>query len=265
MQKIACITLDLESDHAGRIHSEPLTWKKQQMTQLINICRKHHVQLSVFVVGRMLNKENSLVNALKRFGADFYLHSNSHDINNPDSAREILQGRQQFFSYFRHLPLGYRAPEGRISISGMRRLKKYGFVFDASVFPSFWPAIKYMGYPNIPYKDSSGLVEIPNTTVSPAQLIFTLSWIKLFGWKFYELIISRYNLPNLVVFSFHLHDLWRSPRFNQLPIFWKFIYKNNQQNGMQYLENILEFLSSHEYKFTTLNHVAKSLYKGKTH
>ena len=264
MQKYACITLDLEPDHAGRIDPLPLTWKKQQITHLLKLLRKYHVKLTVFVVASMLTKQNDVVELLKCFDAEFHLHSYSHDISNPDSTSEIIQGLQTFHTYFQFYPLGYRAPEGHISNNGLVLLHEHRFVFDASVFPSFWPTIKYIRYPTAPYRDTSGIIEIPHTTISPVRFIFTLSWVKLFGWKFYKLLISRYRLPNLVVFSFHLHDLWLSPRFSLLPIFWKLIYKNNQQNGMQYLESVLSFLSSQEYKFTTIGRVAKSIHMEKT-
>lgn len=261
MEKIACITLDLEPDHAGRLESLSITWKKQQIAQLFSLLQKYHVKLSVFVVAAVLEQHNEVIDLFKKFGAEFYLHSYSHNLKKPDSEFEISQGMKIFYDHFGHNPLGYQAPEGRISPGGMKLLKKHGFLFDSSVFPSFWPSIKYFIYPTNQHKDASGIIEIPHTVISPLRLIFSLSWVKLFGWNFYKNLISRYGLPNRVVFGCHLHDLWVSPMFDQLPFFWKKIYQRNQQKGFEYLENVLFLLSSEGYTFISLGSVAKQLSK----
>jgi peptidoglycan/xylan/chitin deacetylase (PgdA/CDA1 family) len=259
MSKLACITLDLEPDHAGRIKAFPIKWKKQQIVQLLLLLQKYHVKLSIFVVASLLEQHSEVVYVFDKFGAEFHLHSYSHSVTAPDSEYEILRGVKAFYNRFKYQPLGYRAPEGRISHSGMVLLKKHGFLFDSSVFPSFWPNVKYLFYPTGEYKNALEIIEIPNTVVSPFRLIFSLSWIKLFGWSFYQKLISRYGLPGRVVFGYHLHDLWTSSVFDRLPFFWKKIYQKNQSSGLDYLENVLRLLSSRGYKFTTLGSIAKQL------
>lgn len=59
----------------------------------------------------------------------------SHNLAEPDSAQEIDTGMRAFEKAFGERPVGYRAPEGRISEGGLQRLAERHFLFDSRVFP----------------------------------------------------------------------------------------------------------------------------------
>lgn len=262
MSKYACIALDLEADHAGRTPQVNPSWTETQLKQLCSTLRKHKVKLSVFVVAKEIPKYTKFITILKKSGANFYLHSYSHNLTNPDSEQEISMGVNKFTKYFKFKPIGYKAPEGRMSREGIKILNKYQFEFDASVFPSFWPNIRYFFYPRQIYTDSCGIIEIPHTTISPMRYIFSLSWIKLLGWAWYKKIIAWYGLPNIIVFGFHLHDLWLSPSYNLLPLFWKLIYRRGHKKGMDYFEETLDILTSKGYQFLTMETLKNKYLRG---
>jgi len=251
--KLACITLDLEPDHAGRISEHYDAWKKEYIQELFACLKHYRVPLSAFVVANTLKKNQPIIKYMLNQGTEFYLHSYSHDLKSPDSVEQIHKGVEEFQSFFKKHPRGYRAPEGRISENGYLLLQQNGFVFDSSVFPSFWPRPKYLFRKKTVYNGPFGIIEIPITTITPARIIFSLSWIKLIGWKIYKLLLSIFPLPRIVVFDFHLHDLHLLSVAKSLLPFWRFVYRKRQKSGLELLNQVLSYLQKKGYTFVPMS------------
>jgi hypothetical protein len=157
-------------------------------------------------------------------------------------------------------PMGYRAPEGRISGDGLKRLAERGFLFDSSVFPSAWPHPRYLRYPRAPYRAiPAGLIEIPIATGGPARLLLTLSFIKLLGFSWYRRLILKGQVPEPLIFDMHLHDLFVLPAYDQLPMFLKLAYSRNRTKGFSLLRATLTLLRESGYGFTTMTATARAL------
>jgi len=252
-KKFAAISLDLESDHAGRIPESFEGWEISKISRLFKLLEKYQVVLNIFVVGNTLEKNRRIIKFIFNKKVKFYLHSFSHNLSDPDSKIEIRKGIKEFHKFFKKRPVGYRAPEGRISREGIIALKQNGFLFDSSVFPSFFPNLRYFFYPRNIYSPIEKFTEIPITTIGKLRMIFSLSWVKLFGWRIYHFLITKYRLPNNVLFNFHLHDLYMLSCTKKLPLFWKIVYMRNRSKGIKYLEKTLKFLRDNNYKFVDLN------------
>lgn len=253
----ACLTLDLEPDHAGRAAPRYDGWEPARVGELLALLSRYGAPLTIFVVGESLRARPETIELFREAGAEFHLHSHSHDLEHPDSLDEIRRGKQEFASVFGRAPAGYRAPEGRISPQGWRHLDAEGFSFDSSIFPSFWPRPHYLRFQPRPFRpDGTRLVELPISTLTKARLICSLSWFKLLGWGVYRPLLARGPLPEPLVFDMHLHDLWRLPAFDSLPQPWRAIYSRNQHKGLEILEAFVEFLKRRGYAFTTLGSVA---------
>lgn len=257
---VACISLDLESDFSSRLPTAYEAWAPGRVDELMGLLRRYEAPLTVFVVGAGLEARPEVVARFRERGAEFHLHSYSHDLSQPDSIEEIRRGTEAFASFFGGPPRGYRAPEGRISEDGWKRLAAEGFTFDASVFPSFWPAPRYLRYPRRPFRPIDGLLEIPFGVVSPLRVITSVSWIKLLGWPLYRtLIAAERRLPDPLVVGMHMHDLWELPSRHTLGVPWTWIYRRNAARGLELLERFLKLLSGRGYRFSTLGAVARDL------
>jgi len=255
----ACITLDLEADHAGYAPEAYDTWQKSKIEKLFHLLEKHGVRLTIFVSANTLEKRPEIIKLFIRDDWEFHLHSFSHNLKNPDSQEEILRGKKAFKSFFGKPPLGYRAPGGRISKKGWRRLEKQGFLFSASIIPSFWPKPNYFFFPNRPFKPLGyKLLEVPFSTISPLRLVISLSWIKLFGWNFYRFLFKFFPLPKILVFGLHLHDLQITPSYRQLAPFWKLIYSRNQKSGLAILDKFLSLITNKGYRFSLMRTVVNN-------
>ena len=255
--KTVCLSLDLEPDHAGRAAVTYDGWEPARVAELLALLARYQAPLSIFVVAESLEARPQTIEQFKTAGAEFHLHSYSHDLAAPDSADEIEKGRRAFERFFGHPPAGYRAPEGRISEDGWRRLEAAGFAFDSSIFPSFWPRPRYLKYRPAPFRPVGlSLVELPISTLTPARLIASLSWMKLLGWPVYRRLLERGGLPDPFVFDMHLHDLWRLPAFERLSGPWKVVYGRNASAGLPILESFLDLIVREGWRFSTLATVA---------
>ncbi|MFC1750794.1 polysaccharide deacetylase family protein [Pseudomonadota bacterium] len=254
--KYAAITLDLEPDHAGQVSESYHCWTNQNIKTLTSVLVKYNTPLSIFVVGKTLKIQSKYIRLLQRHKTSFHLHSYSHDLAYPETYSEIAKGKRIYQEFFQKDPIGYRAPEGRISSQGLTHLKALNFKFDASFIPSFWPTPNRIFSPNHPhYLNDHKLLEIPFSTISPLKIPLSISWIRLMGWETFFKLLSYSTLPNQLIFNFHLHDLFPTPSTKHLSTFWKLVYHRNQQQGLEYLKRTLHLLNKLGYKFVLIDDI----------
>ena len=226
----------------------------------MDVLGEFEAPLSAFVVGRSLEQQPKGIAQLRGRGVEFHLHSYSHDLAEPDSAKELDLGMRAFEDALGERPLGYRAPEGRISEAGLGRLAEREFLFDSSVFPSAWPHPRYLRYPRAAYRaQPSNLIEVPIATAGRGRLLVTLSFIKLLGFSLYRCLILKGSAPDPLVFDMHLHDLFVLPAYDQLPAFLKIAYARNRSRGFEFLRATLTLFRDSGYRFETMTAAARDL------
>ena len=255
-----CITLDLEPDYAGLVPTAYSAWQAPQVERLLGLLAAHDLPMTAFVVAESLRAHPDVIALLQRARVEFQLHSFSHDLAHPDSQDEIRRGKQAFEAYFGHAPLGYRAPQGRISPDGWRFLDEEGFAFDASVFPAIWPSPRYLRYPRRPFHPPGRrLIAIPAGTLTPARLVVSLSWFKLLGWPLYRWLLAHCALPDPLLLGMHLHDLWPTDSTPSLRGPWTWVYRDNTDSGLTLLTRFVELMEGQGVRFETMGNVAQSL------
>ena len=253
------MTLDLEADFSGALHEEyALLQSPQRIRSLLDFFEERGVDLSVFAVGRLLTEFPEAIGLFERAGTEFHCHSHTHDPAATDSEPEILACRAAHLERFGKPPLGYRAPDGRITREGIRRLEKQGFKFDASIFPSYYPnPFKYLfRRAKVHVYPGTGLVEIPNTPVSPLRLMLSLSYVKLLGWPLFRAVLERSRLPETVIFGSHLHDFYSDREaIERMPWFWKRLYGRNHDKGLDWMDEVVKFFEKRGYRFRFISEI----------
>jgi len=257
--RLFAMTLDLESDFSGALHKEvTLLHQPRRAEDLLTRLKERGIPLSAFVVGELLEKFPELIELFMRYGTEFHCHSYGHDPKDTDSGAEIERARDAFVDCFGSPPLGYRAPDGRISREGITQLAANGFKFDASVFPSYYPnPFKYLFRRSQPhfYRDTQ-VVEIPNTPISALRIMLSLSYIKLLGIRPYLRLLRWSRLPETAVFGSHLHDFFTDAEaLSRMPRFWRVVYGRNRDRGLDFLDEILDFFQAKGYSFVTMSQV----------
>lgn len=260
-EKVACITLDLESDYAG-VLNEPRYEGLNYVDELVGFLKQEDIPLTCFVQGSIFETHPSVVRQLSVLDTEFELHSYSHpQPEEMDTELEIIKGQASYRSFFGEDPIGYRSPFGVVDEKLYSVLASHGFKFDSSIFPSFRPRIfSNLSKPTRPYFVSSGILEIPFTVFSNViRVPIALSYLKLLG-RPYLYLLKVGCLPNLIVFDFHLHDLFALNSFQELPFYGfsivdKLIYKRAYQGKKDGLSTLREFafiLQRKGYTFSKL-------------
>lgn len=261
--KAVCLTLDVEQDY-GDLLDKPSYEGLQHIPHLVNLFKERNIPLTCFVQGSLFETHPSAIEQLSALDVEFGVHAYSHPKPKEISYElEISKGKAAFAKFLGREPMAYRSPSGIVDERMFSILSRHGFKFDSSVFPSVRPGVfNSLNRPTKPYfLHDSGMVELPVTVVSNLLRIpISLSYVKLLGKPYFYLLRSS-NLPNLIIFNFHLHDLYTLSSASNIP-FEKFtllyraifrrIYTGRSNNGMGLLENLITLFSNKGYRFLKL-------------
>ena len=102
---VASISLDLEPDFAGWLPAAYTGWDPARVEALMSLLERYGAPLTVFVVAQSLTARPEVITLFREHGAEFHLHSFSHDLAEPDSAREIERGSERFAEVFGQRPV----------------------------------------------------------------------------------------------------------------------------------------------------------------
>ena len=249
-KKVVCLTLDLEQDFGARL-DEPSYEGLKHIPSFVDSMKKRNISLTCFVQGSILDTHPAEVEQLSVLDVEFELHSYSHPAPQEINTKfEVESGKHAYINFFQKEPLGYRSPLGVIHQSDYNILAANGFKFDSSVFPSLrLGTFNNLRMPTSPYVlDETNIVEFPFAVFSRVVRVpIALSYIKLLGRSYLNLLkIAR--CPNLIVFDFHLHDLFtlgtsRNIPLKNLSFLERKIFQKIYQEGIDGLRILDELIS----------------------
>ena len=250
-KKIACITLDIESDPTSQKDIR-LFEEDNLLERYLAIIKKNDVKVTGFIVTSLLEKYGSKLNNLSEHCLiEYGVHSHSHDQYNPCTKEEIERCYYRYQDFFKSTPLGYRAPNGLIDKCGIGTLIDYGFEYDASVFPSLrFDKYGYsnLHFPNTPFRINRGqesIIEIPFACLRTIRLVFSLSYIKLLGMSTYRNLMNLFPLPEIVVLDSHPYDFYIHLLANKMKGWKKVAHLRNANRAFGLFEDIIIMLKKH--------------------
>ncbi|MFA4889092.1 MAG: polysaccharide deacetylase family protein [Candidatus Omnitrophota bacterium] len=264
--KTLAFTLDLEPDYAGLVGGYKIFENTREIEEILARISSLGAKITVFVVGEIFEKYPHIIKIFEKFNCEFEAHSYTHNVDRPDIEDEISKSRQAYFNYFGKHPRGYRVPQGRVSDKTVRLLKKYNFLYDSSIFPSYYPnPFRYLFCKRcIYYTGNTDIVEIPFTSITPLRFTLSLSYLKLLGINFFLESFRLFGLPDNICFNTHLHDfIVKEESFSRLPKFWKFIYGRNKFKGIDFCTMFLEYAKDQGYRFKYMSKLYEAFVKDK--
>ena len=268
-KKVACLTLDVEQDY-GTLLEEPSYDGIEHIPDLVKFFKGRDIPLTCFVQGSLLETHPTQIKQLGALDVEFELHSFSHlGAKDADAKFEIENGKRAYRNFFGREPMGYRCPDGVISQEGYQILAANGFKFDSSIFPSLRPgAFSNLRTPVKPYLlSNTKIIEFPISVPSSIiRIPIALSYIKLLG-KPYFYFLKTFALPELIVFGFHLHDLFEIDSSKNIPLeklsfIYRWTYKRIYQgggSGLRILDEFITMLEKRGYTFLKLVDVYEAL------
>jgi peptidoglycan/xylan/chitin deacetylase (PgdA/CDA1 family) len=265
IDRLACLTLDVEPDereHAAiRLFDEP-----QRFGWFRDILRDAGAPLTAFVVMRYADRYAA---ALARLAAaipvELAVHSYSHDPARTASADEVRRARDIHAALWGSGPRGYRAPYGLIDVEGIRTLISEGFQYDSSIFPTFRPdefGYNHLRYPRTPFVFNDGireLLEVPVAALAGCRLIYSLSFVKLFGHGVYRNLMHVFPLPDVAVIDLHPYDFYADQVAQGFRWWKRAAHLRNATNAPRLFATMIETLLEQGYRFVTVSEVANLL------
>ena len=258
--RICFLSIDVEKKENQK--NEPFEGV-EKLSNILDVFKKHKVGATLFVTGEVLEKYPDLV---KKWSQDFEIACHGYYHNTLDKldfeAREQqIEDFCQLYQNILKVPLrGFRAPRNIIDNEQFAILEKYGFLYDASVFPRYpWRIHRYEGYngkaPTSPYfpdtkdhkqKGNMKILEIPEAGLAFAiPLVGT--WLRKLGVEIFKKLFW-FKKPDFVSFSMHS---WDGVKFEG---------KSSQNSGEIYLKQLdkmLGYLKKIGYEFKSGEEIYK--------
>lgn len=230
MNKVICFTIDVEQDFGGLLVSD-VYFGKKDLPNLERIVKKYNLKLTAFATGKTLEENPDILESLKSMKAEIEQHSYSHQIGHQSKIEDIEKGVETHEQLLGSKPMGYRAPLGIITKKEALFLEKKGIKFDSSIFPTLFPGrFNRLRFPAVPFviKESS-LVEIPFSVVPKVRIPISLSFMQLLGLDTFKFFFKLFDIPQLIIYDFHIYELGKLPSYGGLPTIPKFGYFRAQR------------------------------------
>lgn len=260
--KVACITLDYETDYGDRIGEfNILRHHRAEIDRLAELFAELEVPVSAFVRTDLLVDDPEALAAVRGIATDFHCHSHTHATRDFDSPREIARTAETFRGCFGAAPLGYRAPQGVLHEGDLDLLAEHGFEFSSSVFPSYRPGkFNHLSMPTVPFLYENDLLELPLAVVPGIRYTISLSYLKLLGLTANRMLHAAFGLPEMLIFDSHLHDfVVCEESLRQLPLRVRLPWSINKGAGVRYFEAFVGDLRRRGYEFWSITELARQV------
>ena len=265
-RRIACITLDVEADFGdpeGRIR---LFEDEALLSQYARLIDRTGAKVTAFLVTSLLDRYGDCCQRLgELIPVEFEIHSHAHDLRDPCSRADIEAAMGAFRGFAGRDPIGYRAPVGKLTREGLDTLLDFGFRYDSSIYPSLRPG--KWGHNNLhlsvaPFRITRGaksIIEVPFATLSGVRLDFSLSYVKLLGWRAYELLMKAFPLPDHIAVLTHPYDYYVHRLPYDIGGYEGRLIRRNAGAAFELLERMLRFLRTRGYEFAFLSELCDYL------
>ena len=118
-----------------------------------------------------------------------------------------------------------------------------------------------MGYNNLhlpvePFRvrnEAQSIIEIPFATLHGLRLVFSLSYVKLFGWTTYDWLMKIFPPPNQMAVLAHPHDYYFHLLADQVTAGKNLCYCATREAHLSIFEKMIIFLHSAGYEFELMS------------
>jgi len=253
-EKLACITLDFETDYGDRVGEFNILRNSLELRELANLFSDLCIPVSAFIRTDLLTHYPQSLDLVRMIAVDFHCHSHTHNTRDSHSEEEITVSATTFRDKFGYWPLGYRAAQGVLHEGDAELIERSGFKFSSSVFPSYRPGkFNNLTMPQEPFVYENGILELPFAVIPKVRYIISLSYLKLLGFTINRMLYSTFGFPSLLVFDSHLHDfIYNDESFRKLPTALKLAWGINKHSGVKCFVRFIELLKRRRYRFLTM-------------
>lgn len=241
-----------------------------QLNSILDLLRKTDNKATFFTVALLARRYPELIKRIVAEGHELAWHSYSHKMVTEQTGEEFESDLKNSLDIFSSITeqkiIGFRAPYWSVNNENkahvVRLLKKYGFIYDSSIFPfkTFqYGDDKAPRYPNVlsTYNEDS-IYEIPPSIVECSNFRVPFSggfYFRMLPYPFIRKGIKRTNNAGYpAIMYFHPYDMDpEQPRiikgFKERMIMYA-----NQKKGKEKFEKLL-----HDFRFGRMDEYVKNL------
>ena len=269
---INSLTIDLEPWYANEFLRQHLPVDKEDqiieaVAPILELLDRYNTKATFFVLGIVANKYPQLIKDIHNKGHEIGSHAYSHqmlsDLGKTKFEDEIRESVGLLKSITGEQPLGFRAPSFSLNNStkwALEVLKKYGFRYDSSIFPT--KTILY-GVPdaslhpyrpsmeNIAKHDPEGtIIEFPMTVIKLGKNIPISGgfYLRVIPSMLLSLAIKQVNKTRIAVIYIHPWETYpMTPRIRQIPLFSRFVSYYGVNSSLGKIRRLLD-----EFEFQPL-------------
>ncbi len=269
---INALTIDLEPWYANEFLKRHLPVNTEDQIEeavapILELLDRYNTKATFFVLGIVANKYPQLIENIHNKGHEIGSHAYSHkmlsDLGKTKFEDEIRKSVDLLKSITGKQPLGFRAPSFSLNNStkwALEILKKNGFRYDSSIFPT--KTILY-GVPNAPlhpYRPSTKnvakhdpkgpIVEFPMTVIKLGKNIPISGgfYLRVIPSKLLRLAIKQVNKTRMAVIYIHPWETYpMTPRLQTIPPFSRFVSYYGINSSLRKITLLLD-----EFKFQPL-------------
>jgi peptidoglycan/xylan/chitin deacetylase (PgdA/CDA1 family) len=269
-QKIACITLDIEPDFGDRQRVRMFE-NEALLERYISIIQANQVNVTGFLVTSLLEPYGPVIERFgRRIPIEFGTHSHDHELAGPCSREQVAKSFRVYQDFWGRAPAGYRTPWGLIDRQGIMNLLDFGYDYDSSLYPSasFYPLRSgRKGYWNLHFpphpfrvvRGQESLLELPMACLQLIRLVFSLSYIKLWGLGMYRTLMRFFPLPDIAVLLAHPYDYYIPLFADQIKGWERRALARNGRNAFDLFDRMIKLLKQQGYQFILMSELSRRL------
>lgn len=229
------LTIDVEQDAPPFLN----TWRgvEKGLPLMLGVLAKHDVPATFFITGLAAERFPKLIAEVSQ-RYEISCHGYEHerfDMLAVEEQRERIQKATEILQKITGTkPLGFRAPNFKLTVQTLAILEEIGYVYDASK----------ASYKRAPKKNSSSLLEIPNTLPS--------SFLRLPSWLSRQVLGLCLRFLPLVVLDYHP---WELVRMSNVRFDLRFATGDKALNR---LDKTISYLHARGTRFVTLKEAVLS-------
>lgn len=292
MNNTAFIQIDLDGvwavrrcyglDEGGFLENDPVFDKG--IPRFLDLLHRKNIKATFFIVGRdaLIPKKKEMIGKILKSGHEIGNHSYNHtlgltklsdakiheDIEKTQNALIEAVSSQGFSKDL--FPVGFRAPGYDVDNRVLGILKEMGFLYDASLFPTYWGFLMrwidlYIsghyfsgkrqygcflnGFKSIsPHeiKEMKGFYELPVSVSPMLRLPFHFGISCLKGFSYFQQIAEKYKKKGIpLLYLFHGVDFIETQDIQLVPgNRGKKFFRIPLKDKMQIAERILDYISN---------------------
>lgn len=238
----------------------------ESIQPILTLFDKYNVKATFAILGSVAERHPELIKEIYNRGHEIashaYSHKMLHELGKEGFEEEIKKSVELLSSITGEKPIGFRAPSFSIDNStkwAFEILEKYGFKYDASIFPA---KTMLYGEPDAPvfiYRPSKedvtksdmkgNIIEFPMTVLKIGTNIPLAGgfYMRVLPFWLFKLGIKTVNKERPAIIYIHPWEFYsKTPRLN-LSLFSRFVTYYGINSNLKKLERLLQ-----QFKFTTI-------------